>query len=172
MYERKRFDPFSLIVGILAVIASLVVLRNPLGTLRAFIVLIGILALLEGIFKLVERQTLRRTFNFNPTGWLWGGIFDLIFGLLILFVPSFGAIYMWLTLAIWFILDSLFELWATRFMRGNDKSYYWLSVSLAILGVIIGFALLFSPAFALSTATFLLAFYLMFFGIAQIVRSF
>ena len=99
-------------------------------------------------------------------------ILDIVLGGMIFLRPVLGATFIWIMLSLSFILDSLFELWVSRYIRQNNKSYFWLNVILGVVGVILGIILLFSPATAVGVSIFLLSFYFMFFGILLIVRSF
>ncbi len=172
MYERNRFDPFSLIIGILIVIVGILALRNPFASFGTIVVLMAIAAIIEGIFKLFEIRNVARSLQMSSGWWTFSGIIDILFGILLFFVPSIGGVVVWISIAIWFIVDSLFELWLSRFLRNNNKTYYWFTVIISILGVVLGVILLFKPAYAISIAIFLLAFYLLLFGINQIIRSF
>ncbi|KID42248.1 HdeD family acid-resistance protein [Fructilactobacillus fructivorans] len=170
--KTKGFDPFSLVIGILSVILSLFILRNPLNSFKALVFVIAILSIVEGIFKIAEISQLDRSLGMSPVWLIINGVLDIIIGILIFLDPAVGGIYIWLMLSIWFIIDSLFELWYSRFAERNHKGYFWFEVILGIVGLILGIALLFQPAMAMSVALFLVAFYFMFFGILLIVRSF
>lgn len=172
MYERNRFDPFSLIIGILIVIVGILALRNPFASFGTIVVLMAIAAIIEGIFKLFEIRNVARSLQMSSGWWTFSGIIDILFGILLFFVPSIGGVVVWISIAIWFIVDSLFELWLSRFLHDNNKTYYWFTIIISILGVVLGVILLFKPAYAISIAIFLLAFYLLLFGINQIIRSF
>ena len=172
MYERNRFDPFSLIIGILTVIVGILALRNPFASFGMIVILMAIAAVIEGIFKIFEIRNVARSLQMSSGWWTFSGVIDILFGILLFFVPSIGGVVVWISIAIWFIIDSLFELWLSRFLRDNNKTYYWFTVIISILGVVLGVILLFKPAYAISIAIFLLAFYLLLFGINQIIRSF
>lgn len=48
----NKFDPFSLIIGILAVIVSIISLRNPLPTFGAVVIIAGVVSIFIGLYKL------------------------------------------------------------------------------------------------------------------------
>lgn len=172
MYERNRFDPFSLIIGILTVVVGVLALKNPFASFSTIIFLMAISAIIEGIFKIFEVRNIARSISMNSGWWTFSGIVDILFGILLFFVPNIGGVVIWISIALWFIIDSFFELWLSRFLRDNNKTYYWFTIIIGILGIVLGAILLFEPAFAISTAVFLLAFYLLLFGVNQIIRSF
>ncbi|WP_429970366.1 HdeD family acid-resistance protein [Fructilactobacillus sp. Tb1] len=170
--SERKFDPFTLVIGIIFAAMSLVIARNPETSLKAMIFMIGFVLIFEGVFKLFDITMIDKSLGLNP-GWLiFSAVIDIILGGLIFFEPGLGAIYIWITLALWFIFDSLFELWFSRFIQKQHKGYFWFNVILGVIGVILGIILLVHPAMAISVGVFLVSFYLMFFGILLIVRSF
>ncbi|EKK20834.1 hypothetical protein B808_396 [Fructilactobacillus florum 8D] len=170
--SERRFDPFSLVLGILFAVMSLVMLRNPIGSLRALIILIAILLIVEGVFKLADISVLQRDLGLSRGWTIFSSVIDIILGILIFMQPSFGAVYIWILISLSFIFDSFFALWASRFIGKEHRGLFWFNVVLGVIGVILGFSLLFAPEMAISVALFLVSFYFMFFGILLIVRSF
>ena len=134
------------------------------------VILMAIAAVIEGIFKIFEIRNVARSLQMSSGWWTFSGHRYFIW-YLIVFVPSIGGVVVWISIAIWFIIDSLFELWLSRFLRDNNNLLL-VTVIISILGVVLGVILLFKPAYAISIAIFLLAFYLLLFGINQIIRSF
>lgn len=170
--SERKFDPFTLVLGVLFAIMSMVILRNPLNSLKVLIYVIAIALVVEGVIKLADTSMIDKTLGMS-SGWLiFSAVIDLILGVMIFIKPELGTVYIWIVLALWFIFDSFFELWASRFISKQHKGYFWFDVILGVLGVILGFILLFSPGMAVSVGLFLVAFYFMFFGILLIVRSF
>ena len=79
MYERNRFDPFSLIIGILIVVVGVLALRNPFASFSTIIFLMAISAIIEGIFKLFEIRNIARSVNMNSSWWTFSGIVEILF---------------------------------------------------------------------------------------------
>ncbi|WP_141557419.1 DUF308 domain-containing protein [Leuconostoc fallax] len=48
----KKFDPFSLITGILSLILAFVILDNPINAFSTFITIVGVFSVIEGILKM------------------------------------------------------------------------------------------------------------------------
>ncbi|USS90323.1 HdeD family acid-resistance protein [Fructilactobacillus carniphilus] len=170
--SERKFDPFTLVVGILFAILSLVMLKYPGGSLVVVAYIIAFAMVMEGIFKLADLTAIDKSLGISNTWVIISAVLDLILGVLIIFMPGLGGIYLWVVLSISFIMDSLFELWASRYISKNQKGYFWFTVILAVIGLILGIVLLFNPVLGVSTSLFLIAFYLMFFGILLIIRSF
>lgn len=74
--------------------------------------------------------------------------------------------------AIWFIVDSIFGLFNLDLARQHSNGYFWFSLIIDILGIIVGFMLLFNPISSALTLSFLVGFYFMMWGITQIVYAF
>ncbi|WP_172187607.1 HdeD family acid-resistance protein [Lentilactobacillus kribbianus] len=164
----NKFDPFSLIIGILAVIVSIISLRNPLPTFGAVVIIAGVVSIFIGLYKL---------FSVRPyvenSGWLtFNAILDIIIGAIMLFNGAFGSLYVAIFFAVMFIMDSFTALWASRLLKPINNGLYWLEIIVAILGVIFGFVLLFSPMLSAVSISFMVALLFMTFGIEMIVHSF
>lgn len=167
----RKFDPWMLILGIASIIIGFLIPRYPKASLLTLAFLVGVFIFIEGLIKLGERKIIR---NFHSeTGWLtFSAILDLIFGIICFLIPAVGLSYLWMMFSITFILDSFFELWASRLIPSSRRNYYWVDVVLGVVGIILGVILLFNPMYALSTILFLIAFYFIFFGVLQVIKSF
>lgn len=172
MYAEDHFDPFSLISGILAIILGVLIFHNPIFSFQTMLALMAIWAIIEGVFKLFELHGISQTINFHSSWWVLSGIIDILFGIILFIFPTFGLVVLNASIAAWFIIDSLFELWLVAVLNNNNKSYYWLTIIFAVIGILIGILLLVRPDYAIFNASILLMIYLLIFGINQIVRSF
>lgn len=169
MQERlNKFDPFSLVVGVLAVIVSIISLRNPLPTFAVVVIIAGCVSTLTGLYKL---------FSIRPylehTGWLtFNAILDIIIGVAMFFNTSFGSMYVAIFFAIMFIGDSFTALWTSRLTRFFSRGLSWLEIIIAILGIIFGFILLLAPALSAISVSLMVALLFMTFGIEMIILAF
>lgn len=163
--ERKRsFNWGYLLVGILFVAAGILALVNPVGNLEALAVAFAFLAVINGIWLLV-----------NSRGSVWrviGGVLDILIG-----VFFFANIYLAMAalpyiFAVWFIVDSLVRLATIGITRLLGTGYFVLSLILNILGVIVGVMLLFSPITSALTLSFWVGFYLLLAGVQALSLSF
>ncbi|WP_395319445.1 HdeD family acid-resistance protein [Fructilactobacillus frigidiflavus] len=170
--SERKFDPFTLVIGIIFAAMSVIVARNPVGSLKTLIFIIAFALVFEGVFKLFDVTMIDKALGLNPTWLIISAVLDIVLGGLIFAKPELGAAYIWIMLALWFIFDSLFELWISRYVRQESKGYFWFNVILGVIGVFLGIVLLLNPGMAVGVGLFLLSFYFMFFGILLIVRSF
>lgn len=171
--EQKRgFDWFSLIVGILFILAGLASFMHPDKTLHFLTILVGIAFILRGIYELWFRQFVNRTLNEN-TGWIiFTAILDIILGIIVLVYPGLGALYIAILFAIWFIIDSIMEIKAAKLFKSFHRGYATWLVILGVISIIMGIILLFSPMLSAMTIVWLISVMLMVFGIMHIIQAF
>ncbi len=152
-----------LIIGILFILTSLFTFYNPGGNLMAFGFVFAILLILNGVFYLTVRR-----------GGLLivAGILDILLGIFMVFNMYVTVVALPYIFAIWFIFDSLFRLLTVGRARAVGTGYFWISLILSILGVIVGVLLLFNPVVAALSLSFLVGFYLMMVGVECVVFAF
>ena len=171
---KRSFDWFSLVVGIVLVIAGVAAYMNPDRTLEFVSICIGIASLLKGLYELWFRKGISNLFGEN-SGWLlFMGIVDIILGLLFIFKAATiaAAVVVAYIFAFWFIFDSIAEISTASYFKQMNRGYYIAVVILNIFALLIGIVLLFNPLIAASTLVLLLAFYLVLVGIIKIVQAF
>lgn len=109
----------------------------------------------------------------ESSGWLiFSAILDIILGIIFLFQPGFGVLFIAIIFAIWFILDSITELISAKFFKEFHRGYYWFIVILAILSLVLGVILLFSPLLSAITVVWLVSTFLIVFGIMKLIQAF
>lgn len=170
MFEetKKGFDWFSLIVGVLFIIAGIASFTRPDKTLHFLAIVAGIAFIFRGIYELWFRQRIGRILG-ESSGWL---IFSAILDIIFLFQPGFGVLFIAIIFAIWFILDSITELLSAKFFKEFHRGYYWFIVILAILSLVLGVILLFSPLLSAITVVWLVSTFLIVFGIMKLIQAF
>ncbi len=169
----RRFDWASLIIGVLFVIAGCVSFMRPDKTLHLLSVLMGVGFLLYGIYELLIRRRWVRTLG-GSSGWvIFSGLVDLFLGILFIFYPGFGALYIAIIFAIWFMFDSIIDFMMTRVFKGvASAGYYWTLVILSIVGFILGIVLLFSPMISAMTIVWIVSTFLIVFGVVKVIQAF
>jgi len=172
MSKSNGFDIVKLLLGILSVALSYFVLANPAITMVSLIWLVGGFLIVNGIMRLVNRSV-ARDMGMKNTGMLtFSAILDILLGLLLIAVPQTGVAYVWIVMSMALILDSAFELFAANLIKEASTGLYWFIVIMAILGIIVGFILLFNPAAAIAVAVSLIGAYFLVYGIMDIVTAF
>lgn len=99
-------------------------------------------------------------------------IIDIIAGLIVLFRPGVGIVFIAIMFAIWFIFDSAIDIATAGVFKQFSRGYSVWLIILSILGIILGIILLFSPMLSAMTIVWLLSAYLLTFGIIKVIQAF
>ena len=121
---KRGFDWFSLVVGIILVIAGIASFMRPDATLKFVSICLGIGLLVKGIYELWFRQGINNWFG-EKSGWLlFMGIVDIILGLLFIFRAASGVVVIAYIFAFWFIFDSIAEIATANYFKRLNRGYY------------------------------------------------
>lgn len=159
-------------LGILLVIAGLYTFVNPSTALTGVVILYGILSIITGIADIVFYVRLERRTGFGPVASLVGGIFSILAGALILLMPAAARWVLAIFFSIWFIAHCVSRLANLGFIRiVAGTAYYYFSLVVNILGLLLGFVLLFNPGASALTIGYIMGFYLILLGTGSIVMA-
>ena len=165
--NKRNFDVFSLVIGILLIFLGGYSLYRPDTTLAFISIMMGMIAIIKGIYELWFRRGISFWLG-EKSGWLLVmGILDIILGLIFIFKIAVGASFIAVIFAVWFIFDAI-----TNFFKRLDKGYYWVIVILSILSLILGIMLLFNPMLSALTIVWIISIYLITIGILKIIQAF
>lgn len=167
----RGFDWGAFIAGLLMVISSFLLMRHPAKGLHAFVLIFGILSILQGFVWLAGYSRFRAFF---ARSWitLISGILDIIVGILFLCSYDVGAITISILFAVWFFVDSIVGIVFSWHLRGISNGGFIFYLILNILSLIISIFLIASPEIAALSLIWLVAFWLLVFGINEIVLAF
>ena len=176
MRKRTGFGWSELLVGVLLIALGVFTFARPESMLTGAVVIYGILAILMGVEDIVVYARLARFTVFGPTLSLVTGILSVMCGVMLIANPNVGKWALTVLLPIWFVAHCIAELTRTNLIRliGNPF-YYYFSLTLNVLGLILGFAMLFSPAMSFMTIRaicYMVAVYLILFGIESVIAAF
>lgn len=176
MKKRTDFGWNELIVGLLLIILGIFTFVRPESTLTGAVVIYGIIAIVMGIEDIVVYVRLARFTGFGPMLSLISGILSVMCGIMLLANPNVGKWALTILLPIWFIAHCISGLTHTNFVRliGN-RFYYYFALILNILGLILGFLMLFSPVLSFLTIraiSYMIAVYLILFGAESMIAAF
>lgn len=176
MKKRTDFGWSELIVGLLLIILGIFTFVRPESTLTGAVVIYGIIAIVMGIEDIVVYVRLARFTGFGPMLSLISGILSVMCGIMLLANPNVGKWALTILLPIWFIAHCISGLTHTNFVRliGN-RFYYYFALILNILGLILGFLMLFSPVLSFLTIraiSYMIAVYLILFGAESMIAAF
>lgn len=176
MKRKSGFGWSELIVGLLLILLGIFSLIRPDSMLTGAVVVYGVIAIVMGIEDLVVYARLARFTGFGPMLSLISGMLSVMCGVMLIAYPSIGKWALTILLPIWFLAHCISELTRTNLIRliGNPF-YYYFSLILNILGLVLGFVMLFSPALSfvtLSAICYMAAIYLILFGIESVIAAF
>lgn len=176
MKKRTDFGWNELIIGLLLIILGIFTFVRPESTLTGAVVIYGIIAIVMGIEDIVVYVRLARFTGFGPMLSLISGILSVMCGIMLLANPNVGKWALTILLPIWFIAHCISGLTHTNFVRliGN-RFYYYFALILNILGLILGFLMLFSPVLSFLTIraiSYMIAVYLILFGAESMIAAF
>ena len=176
MRKRTGFGWSELLIGVLLIALGVFTFARPESMLTGAVVVYGILAVLMGIEDIVVYARLARFTGFGPTLSLVSGIMSVMCGVMLIANPNVGKWALTILLPIWFVAHCIAELTRTNLIRlvGNPF-YYYFSLTLNVLGLILGLVMLFSPVMSFVTIRaicYMVAVYLILFGIESVIAAF
>lgn len=141
----------NIIVGIFYLSFGLFLWNHPLDTLATFSIAFGLMQLAGAIAVLIY------SFWKKLTPIPWGTILvSFVIGLGIFFMPLFS-----LTVILWLFVFSFLAMSAVylqALMKNKDQKWHMVQMTLAILGIIYSFVMLFNPIAGFATMAKVLAF--------------
>jgi len=173
MTKKSSFGWSELIAGILFIIFGIVALANPGSALGGLVVVYGIVMLGSGIADIMLYLRINRRTGFGPVISLVAGIFDILFALLLLFNIGAGKWVFSFIFPFWFIAHCIGRLANLSFIKMiGGKVPFVISLITNIIGIILGFILLFNRFASMVTLGLIIGFSLTILGIGNIVNSF
>ncbi|MCD7769792.1 MAG: DUF308 domain-containing protein [Oscillospiraceae bacterium] len=175
-YEMRRksdLGRLELIVGIALIALGLFTLFRPNKTITGAVVLYGIIAAVTGVSDIAFYIKMERRTGFGPAVSLVTGILQVIAGLLLVLHPGAGTTIIAIMFPLWFIahcISKLSHLDVIRIRTGTAN--YYLTIVLNIIGLVLGFIMLFNPVLSVNTVGFVMAFYLVVLGIDSLTIAF
>jgi len=162
----------SLLIGLLAVGLGLWCMATPLSTLVALVLVFAATFFVSGLFEIAFAISNRKLLR--NWGWtLASGILDLAFGIILIAMPpEVIALVMAYFVGFWVMFQSVWGIGtAAELQRNGVKGWGWL-MALAILGVLMAFIFIVSPAFTTTFIIALVSISFIFYGIFRIYYAF
>ena len=170
--EKRGFDWGVFIAGVISVVLCIFLFANPGKGLRGLVIILAVLSIMQGIAWISMYAGFHGIFGPSWTT-LLSGIFDILIGIFFLWDNKVGAYTIAIVVSIWFIVDSVIGIvfaWHLRFFETGW--YFFFNLLLNILGLVVGVMLLMRPVIAGMSVVYLIAIYLMIFGINEIALAF
>lgn len=170
--SERKFDWFSLVIGILWVILGAAAINSPSTAISVIAVFVGIGALAKGIYTLWLRRAIQMLTGSKMTLLIISSVVDIILGIIFLFRIHFGFGIIAYLFAFWFIFDSILQLVIDHFFKAMNRPYFDILIVLNIITLILGVVPLFNPMLSIYTLIGVVAFYLFLIGITKIIQAF
>ncbi len=174
--KKSGFGWGSLITGILLIALGVFTIARPESMLTGAVVIYGLIAIILGIEDLLIYFKVSSFTGFGPVLSLISGIMSVMCGFMLLANPSIGKWALTVLFPIWFIAHCISGLTRSNLLRFvGSRFYYGFSMTLNILGLILGFMMLFSPVMSFMTIramSYMIAIYLIIFGIDGVISAF
>lgn len=88
-----------------------------------------------------------------------------------LFNGEFGILFVAISFAIMFLMDSIISLWLSNIIKLVNEKYFMVDVILSVIGIILGVLLLIYPVFSILSIYYLVGLFFMITGISAIIHS-
>lgn len=170
--KRSGYGWFELIIGILLVILGIVTYFRPEQALTLIVIFCGVLAMATGISDIVFYIKAARFTGFGPMISLITGVFGIVVGAMLLMYPSAGTYTMILLLPVWFIAHCISRLTHLSIVHTRaGKFYYYFSLVINIIGIVLGVLMIVRPVLSLYTSGFILGTYLVLLGLDSVFTA-
>jgi uncharacterized membrane protein HdeD (DUF308 family) len=174
MFWRQKswgFDWPLFLSGIIFLIAGLFLVAQPSASLVSIVLIFGIMAIVQGISWLGNFFHYRDYVNGISFFVIIAGVLDILIGIIFITKIYVGAIVIAYVFATWFLIDSIIGIVVASHLRNFGKGYFWVSLILDILGVVVAIMMLFNPLSSLLTMTMLLSIYFIIFGVNNVIMA-
>lgn len=177
MQKKKRFNWLTFILGLLMVFVGFYAFMNPTVSLVGVAFVFGIAGILRGIYQIyiqrkISKLPIVKEQNISTGLIMLVGIINIVIGLFILINWKISIVVLPMAFAIWFLADSIADLFTLPAVKKIDNSLFWLKLIVDILAIISGIILIANPISSALTVAFLVGFYFTMKGIEHIVNAF
>ena len=168
--KRSTFGWVEILLGILMVILGIYTIANPLTALAGIVIAYAIVAIISGIADFVIYARLERRGGFGSGMMILSGILNVLVGILLLFNIGAGAWTLSILFPVWFIVHCIARLANIDYLKVfGSKAAYWIALIANVIGIILGFLLLFNPFASMLSLVYFVAFYLLVIGFSSFI---
>lgn len=172
MKRRSASGWIELIIGIILIVLGVLTFIQPSSALTGIVFVYGILAVVTGIADIVFYAKMERHTGFGPAVSLVSGIISILAVVLLLFNPGAGKWAMVILFPIWFIAHCISRLTHLSMIRiAAGTGYYCFTLIANILGLLLGFVMIFHPMLSFFTVSYIIGCYLILMGVDYLVLA-
>ncbi|MGY3778177.1 HdeD family acid-resistance protein [Isobaculum melis] len=170
--KQTKFGWSEFLIGLIFILFGSMAINRPIANLLAITLLFGLGGIVKGIFLISGYVGIKKGTAYHATYMLIMGIIDIIFGLILVFNLGIGAQVLPFIFATWFIINSIFRLFHAYQTKKIGTGYYWLTIIVNLIGVVLGVLLLMNPFSSALAISFLMSFYFYLFGFIYLMDAF
>lgn len=148
----KKYEKWSLLISILMLIFSIFLIVKPLESLSTFIMIFGIILIVDGIINFVNYFRTDAQMRMMSFG-LMQGILAILAGIIIIVTSNTLTAFLPIMLAIWIIIKSLVSFQYAVNLANVPNSKWGLYLAMSILTLILGLIIIFNPFGTASVTT-------------------
>ncbi len=172
MKNRSALGWGELIVGIALIILGAVTFVRPSGALTGIVFVYGILAIVTGISDIVLYVQMEKRTGFGPSLSLVTGILSILAGVFLLLNIDAGKWVLVVLFPLWFITHCIARLTHLPEIRlTSGTGYYYFTLIVNIIGLVLGFVMVFNPMLSFFSVSYVIGFYLILMGIDYLVQA-
>ncbi len=172
MRRRSGYVLLEWIIGILFIVFGIYSYIRPDNMLTGIVILYGVIAIVSGIADILFYIRTDRYTGFGPTICLISGIFSIMAGFMLAVYPNAGKWILVLLLPVWFIAHCVSRLTHLNYIRiMAGKFYYYLTLAVNVVGIVLGCLMILRPAVALFSTGFLIGTYFILLGVDCILTA-
>ncbi|MGL1889858.1 MAG: DUF308 domain-containing protein [Reichenbachiella sp.] len=134
----KRSWIMPLLKGVVLLVLGMLILLNPIGTIKAIAFYIGLILLVAGMVLAVNAILTRKT----SERWQWGlveGVMDALFGIVLMSNPEFIASVVTMVLGIWIMMFGMIKVFEAFRLKKMGLESWWIKLLVAIFNVFVGY---------------------------------
>lgn len=172
--NQHKISLMSLCIGVLFIIVSGLILWHPTSGRIGILIIIAITSIIEGLVEVFAKHKIHQFFGVEGSKGLttFFGILLIIIGVILLFNLNFGLAIFPYVFAVWFVIDSVENIFLLPFARMVSKAYYWFCILAATLGIIVGVMLFFNPSISNQIFSIFMSLFFAWFGVQYIWEAF
>ena len=172
MKNRSAIGWGELLIGIILIVLGIFTFARPSSALTGVVFVYGILAVITGIADIAFYVKVEQHTGFGPAVSLVTGILSILAGILLLFNPGAGKWAMVVLFPLWFIAHCISRLTHLSLIRMTaGTGYYYFTLIVNILGLLLGFIMIFNPLLSLFSVSYIIGCYLILIGIDHMVLA-
>jgi len=160
----------TLLRGLIALLFGIIILVWPAATTLVLLICFGLLALVDGIFHIVQ-AIVEATRKEKWVLTLLVGLLETVVGIIVLARPGVGLGALIVLVIIYLVAYGFVELFAAFEIQASTGLRVLFAIS-GLLSVVIGFIFMFRPGLGIWTVILFIGIYSVFIGIVRIVLAF